>query len=721
MPDLNKAERRIDRRMPDSGAGGLTIETGGGGQGPTIAPLPPPNTVTVVPGSPAIYRSAQTAMARCEVSWIMPPGQSVVRYDVQWDEDSGFGTPVTRPFTANQTRVMLDGLPAGTLVYFRVRAVGANGNFGAFSASTSATMPDDSTPPDAVTGATANWAGPDLYLRWINPSNPNWYDVQIDIWESAAKTTLYRTAYSRTQEFVWTFAESQADSSGALSAPDPISVYVELSARSVANVYSPAVALTPTNPAPGVGSITLDGSTGALLIRVAIPSDTDLLQWRIRVYRDLVLDESFVTTEFSRFYIPGGGSALYTADVTIYDVFGQESTPVAADTPVAIDILSNEQLRAGAIYTDDLSTDPAALKAALADGNRASGGITYPGSGAAYHWTQIERPTVDRYQPLLITATPGVSGYVALSNDGGVTWRWFAGPLASGRVLNEAPSQVDAQVAAVPLPTSEAGRWDLPALVDARLVRLYHLDGADYTIREWYADRLIEGDQIRAGSIQAISLSVQQLSAISANLGVVTAGSMTLGTPGGQRTELDEDGLRTYDSMGVLQVEATSSTDGGLEAGGGAVRLDDMGFQLIAAPYTGDANSSTIEWVPTFGDDPIAFIVGSDTGDMFIVSNENIFLRADWPLPGPVPGNMAVIIERGPDTITGGRMRVGGNMRVSGLVDVNSNDLFDLRITSDTNPVGIDGGEQLLPARVLGFLAWSHNGTPIRIPFFSAT
>jgi hypothetical protein len=46
------------------------------------------------------------------------------------------------------------------------------------------------------------------------------------------------------------------------------------------------------------------------------------------------------------------------------------------------------------------------------------------------------------------------------------------------------------------------------------------------------------------------------------------------------RVRLDTTGLKTYDSAGVVQVEATTATDGALKAGGGIVSLADGGRQV---------------------------------------------------------------------------------------------------------------------------------------------
>jgi hypothetical protein len=79
----------------------------------------------------------------------------------------------------------------------------------------------------------------------------------------------------------------------------------------------------------------------------------------------------------------------------------------------------------------------------------------------------------------------------------------------------------------------------------------------------------ISGGVIKTGTLTADKISVTQLSAISANLGAITAGSLNInnrfivaadGTTtirsaaSGQRTELDNQQMRVYDSNGVMRV-----------------------------------------------------------------------------------------------------------------------------------------------------------------------
>lgn len=285
------------------------------------------------------------------------------------------------------------------------------------------------------------------------------------------------------------------------------------------------------------------------------------------------------------------------------------------------------------------------VRATNASGDGAYSGTASATTSGGWGYTDVYRETLDRYQPILITATGG-TGYIGATEDvapdGSSTWRWFAGPLGSdGVTLTEAASEAAARSSALALPTSASGRWDLPATVEARTVRL-GWQGA-FTLREYYAERVVEGDLIRAGSVKTLHLAAgavtadkitaATLSAISANMGTVTAGTITGATirtndtttrvelsgsglqvlsSGVTRVLLDTNGLKTYSASGTVQVEATTATNGALKAGAGAVSLDAAGLR-IAIPALDSATTNAIGW--TDGTDtPVTLLTWAPVG-----------------------------------------------------------------------------------------------------------
>lgn len=243
----------------------------------------------------------------------------------------------------------------------------------------------------------------------------------------------------------------------------------------------------------------------------------------------------------------------------------------------------------------------------------------YPALSTNWHQTQIEWPQLWRFRSISLATAAAATGqgYIATSNDG-TTWAYYSGPLgsASGNYnqLTLQSSQAAAQAMAVNLPLD--GRWDLPGLVECRFIRLYHrsVTGSSYTLREFYARRLTQADDveaeslsaihIRAGSITADRLFVLQLSAITANIGglnidvggYIWQGSGTAAAPTTGLKIFNSSGigkLSTYNS-GVEQI--TLDTDGRLKAGAGKVRLDANGLGLVVTTSGAIAVQSTISW-----------------------------------------------------------------------------------------------------------------------------
>ena len=109
--------------------------------------------------------------------------------------------------------------------------------------------------------------------------------------------------------------------------------------------------------------------------------------------------------------------------------------------------------------------------------------------------------------------------------------RYWAGPMNAGRVLTEQPSLAAAQAMAVNVPLD--GRLDLSVMVECRIIRTYFrsIDGAALTWRELYSRRLGQFDDLEAEIIKGMTVLGHQfvcdeLSALSANVGTLTAGTL---------------------------------------------------------------------------------------------------------------------------------------------------------------------------------------------------
>lgn len=135
---------------------------------------------------------------------------------------------------------------------------------------------------------------------------------------------------------------------------------------------------TAINAAPPAVTISLSAGGNTTLGIVLGPSAArDLESYRVRVYKDLGLITTLRLLEpIAAYDIGNEGEGDYTADVAVLDLFGQPSS-VSVSATVTLNPLTLAELRAGITFRDDLGTNRDTLKSALADDNRASGGIVY--------------------------------------------------------------------------------------------------------------------------------------------------------------------------------------------------------------------------------------------------------------------------------------------------------------------------------------------------------
>lgn len=198
-------------------------------------------------------------------------------------------------------------------------------------------------------------------------------------------------------------------------------------------------------------------------------------------------------------------------------------------------------------------------------------------------------------QGVLVTADTMDSSRVL-----GGTLHYFAGPLGSSSggflQLTEYASLVLAEASAFPIPLN--GRVDLPILVDARYMRLYHrsTDASSHTIYEYVPRRLVQADDIEAESIKAINISA----------GAITADKISVGSLSAITA-----------SMGSLHMDGPIDiTTGSLIGGGGVVTLDVLGLALTVGASYADLQSYRLVKADgtTFGGMGGAYTTGTGHG-----------------------------------------------------------------------------------------------------------
>lgn len=256
----HKPTRRIDR--PATAPAGVASGEGSGFTAPPATPAPPAPTGLTL--ATALTYSAVTPASRITATWSGMESYDLETYAVQISTDPTFATDFRISTTApNQTSISIDNLRTLTTYYVRVRTV-VGTTPSDWSAAASITTGQDLVPPAAPSGQAGAFAGiGDFVITWTNPTSTNFRDVEISIYDSAAKTVLYATVYDATGRYIWTAAQNLAATSNA---GDP-SLYAELRSRSWGAVFSSAVntgLITKAKPAtPGSVSQSWSGDTGA--------------------------------------------------------------------------------------------------------------------------------------------------------------------------------------------------------------------------------------------------------------------------------------------------------------------------------------------------------------------------------------------------------------------------------------------------------------------------
>lgn len=567
------------------------------------------------PGAPTGLGATAAGSTQINLSWTAPSGGATSYKIERSPTGSGSWTEIATGVTG--TTYSSTGLTASTTYYYRVRSTNATGD-SAYSSNANATTTSGGTVPNQVTGLSATPASSSqINLTWSAPSGATSYKVERSLAGAGSWTQIASghtsTSYSATGLSASTAYDFRVRATNATGDGDYSSI-----ASATTSGTAPAA---PTGVTASAG-----GQSDRITVSWTAPSGADSQ----RVERSPNGSTGWTNVSGSL----AGGATSYL------------NTGLSASTTYYYRVIATN---------------------ASGDSSPSSTASATTAAAGAWRSTDVYREALDRYQPVLITSTAGV-GYLAVCVDatptGSSSWRWFSGPLAGdGVTLTEVANQAAAQTAALSLPTAAGGRWDLPALIEARTVRLWSRDAL--TLREFYAERVVEGDLIRAGSVKTLHLAAQSvtvdkmlvanLAAISANLGTVTAGTLvglliktavsgarlemsaadlrSIDAGGVTRVLVSPDGLKTYNASGIVQVEATTATNGALRAGAGKVTLDSSGFSFDGSD--GNADEAAVTWKSSGS--AIARIRGGSFADgndivleaLYQASNgANIYLRA---------------------------------------------------------------------------------------------
>ncbi len=586
-----QAALRIDTRPATNAGGVVTSST------PNVAPpaLPSIDAPDAPSLTTALSRSAATPTAVIVATWDQPPGAEPQRYAIQWSTSSGF--PADNRTAAlntgdNQTGATIPDLATNALYYVRVAAI-YRGIQSDWSEAASITTAQDTTPPAVVTSVSVTFltvagnGNGDLLVTWTPPTSANLKDVEVRIYASNGGTLL-RTEYSTTGAFRYLASQNLTDTGGVGDA----SLYLSIRARSYHNVYSTEVTASPTKSAPAApSSVTL--TTFLSTLNVSVAGATDAVAYRYRIIQTSPSAADLTYDSPARIEVrPISVNATYQVGVRAIDGLGQTSSETLSSA-ISTDALTLADLRAGLRYSDSDSTTSATLKTAMSDDVRTSGGISYASNAGWVRWIRAERDLLDRYRDITISMLPSsgtTNWYIRTSSDG-VTWSYYSGPIVGARTLTSVANAAAAQSAAISAGTlggHTTNRVRLPTLVEVRFVELWLRNTAASTrVDEFMPRRLVQADDIE----------VEQLSALAADLGTITAGTVTGATiqtaTSGARIELTSaNGLRSYNSGGTQQVQIRTS-DGALTWAGGNGTLNASGMTLLADSAYADTRAVT--------------------------------------------------------------------------------------------------------------------------------
>lgn len=460
--------------------------------------------------------------------------------------------------------------------------------------------------PATPTSLTQSWtgdtgtAGPDLTIAWAHANDAARWTLTLD----GVARNVVATRYT------YTLDANRAEHSGT---PDPAVSY-SLVAVDAFGTVSTAVSGTATNAAPAApASASITGFFSTFAISITAPPPADFSHYLVRIIQTSpsASDVTFTSTA-TLITRTIGTAATYQAGVKVVDLFGQASAETLSST-AALDALAIADLRSRIVYSDSEATSASTLKAALSDDVKGSGGVSYSSNASWVRWIDADWLLNEHSKTMTLSMTPAsgtTNWYVRLSKDGS-TWSYFSGPVvATGTtglnttltaVANAAAAQA-AAVSAATLGGPTTSRIDLPTLQDVRYSEVWLRNTAANTrVDEFYPRRLTQSDDgefesiktinLAASSVTADRMSVAQLSAITADMGSITAGTITGATirsaASGARWEGNTTHLFGTDGT-TTQWEVLNST-GKFTAGGGNIILDATGMTINSSTGTLDA------------------------------------------------------------------------------------------------------------------------------------
>jgi len=436
------------------------------------------------------------------------------------------------------------------------------------------------TKADPVLGAiTIDFSGRDCFLTWEHTEDKDFVKYQIKVYSDAARTALVRTENIASPPYIYTYDNNAADNSGTAIRHPYFTVY-----KLTTLAQSASQNCDDDNAAPGAPTgLTLTPGQGKLFISWTAPAGSDIIGYNVYAKTSSPADTLIAFVNATNYTFDPESENTYYVTVAAVDPFG-EGTKCSEETQ---------------------TTNPYALTNYSLDVPMTSG-INYTVAAGKVTWTTGKLWYEDAEYTIAAETTGTDDEFIYWDKDTPTVFQHSDTP---------------------------------PALDDDVWVMAY-FDGT--SVSGAYAQKIIHGGLIQADSIEASKLSVDQLSAISANLGTVTSGTMqTTSTANTQYIKLDgaDNTLKFVDAAGVnvLKIDDNINASGapGIEIGssdGGRVYIADTD-----APSTSNLvlSNNVVALTSTGGGSP--FNVTQNSSDLddgvlrinYTPADKGIFIQCD--------------------------------------------------------------------------------------------
>lgn len=415
-----------------------------------------------------------------------------------------------------------------------------------------------------------------------------WKDYQIEVLTTADVHLRY--AYTTDTNFIYTWGMNDLDNDGT-----PIrNIKFELKARDIYGNLSNVAAVIPTlgyatNPAPSMSGLTptvTDVYNGLKVDWSAItPSDNDMLKYK--VYLDTnnppTTEVAEVSANTSIWFEYGlTGETTYRAQIEPYDLFGAGTkSDVVNGEPLLIAADSIEgELTDRLEWTDNSSRTTSQLSS-LYDRDTSSGSITY-NSG---DWINVSFPMENTIDRIAIWANKTFRCYIGYKQQGDSAYSYLKA---------EADHTLDSDgrlVAASGQGDANNNYWNANAGVGNINVALFPQGLIAKEVAVFILTNSLVLYEIRVvDQVIAEAIIANELSAISANLGIVSAGIIQSPNP------TDTDGMLINLNEGSEFVRLGGTTEPELEWDGATGDLNIRGVVTFKS-------GSTMAWSGITDDD----------------------------------------------------------------------------------------------------------------------